>query len=311
MNKIILSLLLLLLILVLFPKLNRNYENFDTVNEENNNKNSDSDSDSDSDSESDIDNETKDEKNTNMNKMKSNKNTKNYKNNEKQMNTTDNKEPYYDYNINYYTKSMEKIPGVSDKAININIGYPTQQPIIQQQEPQLVNNTLLSNLVGNPVDQVETDYTVTESSDMYKSWDKYYLPGYSYFPPSKWQLPKDNAILIPRELRDEKCNVCPLIANNGSDNYLSGDILQGPNNSYKITPQILNTTNNPLYDPIQPSLNLDNVENPYVADFVRTNRRNRRQQKRQDRRQERREQRQDRREDRREQRRQNKENKKK
>ena len=203
---------------------------------------------------------------------------------------------------------MEKIPGVSDKAININIGYPTQQPIIQQQEPQLVNNTLLSNLVGNPVDQVETDYTVTESSDMYKSWDKYYLPGYSYFPPSKWQLPKDNAILIPRELRDEKCNVCPLIANNGSDNYLSGDILQGPNNSYKITPQILNTTNNPLYDPIQPSLNLDNVENPYVADFVRTNRRNRRQQKRQDRRQERREQRQDRREDRREQRRQNKEN---
>ena len=326
MNKIILSLLLLLLILVLFPKLNRNYENFDSVNNTdnntNNNKNSEQDidyeSNSDSDSDSDIDNETKNEKknnkkNTNMNKMKSNeiksdKNTENYKNNEKQMNTTDNKEPYYDYNINYYTKSMEKIPGVNDKAININIGYPTQQPIIQQQEPQLVNNTLLSNLVGNPVDQVETDYTVTESSDMYKSWDKYYLPGYSYFPPSKWQLPKDNAILIPRELRDEKCNVCPLIANNGSDNYLSGDILQGPNNSYKITPQILNTTNNPLYDPIQPSLNLDNVENPYVADFVRTNRRNRRQQKRQDRRQERREQRQDRREDRRERRKQNREN---
>ena len=90
------------------------------------------------------------------NEIKTNKNTENYKNNEKQMNTTDNKEPYYDYNINYYTKSMEKIPGVNDKAININIGYPTQQPIIQQQEPQLVNNTLLSNLVGNPVDKVET-----------------------------------------------------------------------------------------------------------------------------------------------------------
>jgi len=84
-------------------------------------------------------------------------------------------------------------------------------------------------------------------------------------------------------LRDEKCDACPLIANNGSDNYLSGDILQGPNNTYKITPQTLNTPNPPSYEPVQSSLNLNNVENPYVFDFVRTNRRHKRQQKRHDR----------------------------
>ena len=278
MNKVILSLLLLLLILVLFPKLNRNYENFD---DKTNNDSSKKESDENSEKTSDENSEkTSDEEESQKEGQKEGQ-----------------KEKYYDYHINYNTKSMDRIPGVNDKAININIGYPTQQPIIQQQDPQLVNNTLLSNLAGNPVDQVETDYTVTDSSDMYKSWDKYYLPGYSYFPPSKWQLPKDNAILIPKELRDEKCNVCPLIANNGSDNYLSGDILQGPNNSYKITPQILNSTNNPLYDPVESSLNLNNVENPYVADFVKTNRRNRRQQRREDRRENRQQRREDRREE--------------
>ena len=71
---------------------------------------------------------------------------------------------------------------------------------------------------------------------MYKSWDKYYLPGYSYFPPSKWQLPRDNALIVPKELRDEKCDVCPLVASNGNgNNYLSGDILQG--NTVSAIPQ--------------------------------------------------------------------------
>ena len=41
---------------------------------------------------------------------------------------------------------------------------------------------------------------------MYKSWDKYYLPSYSYFPPSKWQLPKDNAIKYQENC--EMKNVC-------------------------------------------------------------------------------------------------------
>jgi len=293
MRKIILSLLLLLLILVLFPKTNENFEQPSSTNKESRYDKSPKGISSDKDEESGKDEsrdkkeqyeEYSDDKDSDIPKKINNKN----------------KEKYYDYNINYNTRSFDKIPSTNDKAININIGYPSQQPFIQQQPSQLVNNTLLSNLVGTPVDQVETDYTVTENSDIYKARDKYYLPGYSYFPPSKWQLPKDNAILIPRELRDEKCDVCPLIANNGSDNYLSGDILQGPNNTYKITPQTLNTQNPPSYDPVQSSLNLNNVENPYVADFVRTNRRHKRQQKRHDREDKREERRENQRENRRE-----------
>ena len=33
--------------------------------------------------------------------------------------------------------------------------------------------------------------------------------------------------MVPKELAEEKCNVCPLVASNGGDNYLSGDVLKG------------------------------------------------------------------------------------
>ena len=140
------------------------------------------------------------------------------------------KEKYYDYNYTFNT-NKEK-----DRPININISYP---PPYQQSPPnidnnsnyqydndnQLYNTTLIKNLAGTPTDQVQTNYSVLEDN-RYDSWDKYYLPGYSYFPPSKWQLPRDNSYYVPKELRDEKCNVCPLISNNGTNNYLSGDMLK-------------------------------------------------------------------------------------
>lgn len=153
------------------------------------------------------------------------------------------KENYYDYKYTYNAgPSIDKIKSITkdvisekdSRPININISYPPQNN--EQNNDRIVyyDTTLLQNLTGNPVDQVETDYSVIEDDSMYKSWDKYYLPGYSYFPPSKWQLPRDNALVVPKELRDEKCDVCPLVANNGSDNYLSGDILQS--NSIKNIP---------------------------------------------------------------------------
>jgi|TARA_R110002074_G_scaffold169823_1_gene331679 hypothetical protein len=148
------------------------------------------------------------------------------------------KEPYYDYKYTYNASpSVDKIRNVTkevinekdDRPININISYPPPPGQLPSNERVVYyDTTLLQNLSGNPVDQVQTDYSVIEDDNMYKSWDKYYLPGYSYFPPSKWQLPRDNALVVPKELRDEKCDVCPLVASNGNgNNYLSGDILQG------------------------------------------------------------------------------------
>ena len=143
----------------------------------------------------------------------------------------DKKEKYYDYKYTYNASpsTKEVINEKGERPININISYPP--PSSQNQSDDRVvyyDTTLLQNLSGNPVDQVETDYSVIEDDSMYKSWDKYYLPGYSYFPPSKWQLPRDNALVIPKELTEEKCDVCPLVASNGNgNNYLSGDILQG------------------------------------------------------------------------------------
>jgi len=148
------------------------------------------------------------------------------------------KESYYDYKYTYNASpSVDKIRNVTkevinekdDRPININISYPPPPGQLPSNERVVYyDTTLLQNLSGNPVDQVQTDYSVIEDDNMYKSWDKYYLPGYSYFPPSKWQLPRDNALVVPKELRDEKCDVCPLVASNGNgNNYLSGDILQG------------------------------------------------------------------------------------
>tara|TARA_Y100000590_G_scaffold326502_1_gene370591 strand:- start:222 stop:962 length:741 start_codon:yes stop_codon:yes gene_type:complete len=148
------------------------------------------------------------------------------------------KEKYYDYKYTYNAgPSVDKIRNVTkevinekdDRPININISYPPPPGQLPSDERVVYyDTTLLQNLSGNPVDQVQTDYSVIEDDNMYKSWDKYYLPGYSYFPPSKWQLPRDNALVVPKELRDEKCDVCPLVASNGNgNNYLSGDILQG------------------------------------------------------------------------------------
>jgi hypothetical protein len=150
----------------------------------------------------------------------------------------DKKEKYYDYKYTYNASpsTKEVINEKGERPININISYPP--PSSQNQSDDRVvyyDTTLLQNLSGNPVDQVETDYSVIEDDSMYKSWDKYYLPGYSYFPPSKWQLPRDNALVIPKELTEEKCDVCPLVSNNGSDNYLSGDILKG--NTVTAIPQ--------------------------------------------------------------------------
>lgn len=162
-----------------------------------------------------------------------------------QNDTENDTENYYDYKYTYNAgPSIDKIKRITkdvisekdSRPININISYPPPPQNNEQNNDRIVyyDTTLLQNLTGNPVDQVETDYSVIEDDSMYKSWDKYYLPGYSYFPPSKWQLPRDNALVVPKELRDEKCDVCPLVANNGSDNYLSGDILQS--NSIKNIP---------------------------------------------------------------------------
>lgn len=146
------------------------------------------------------------------------------------------KEKYYDYKYTYNAgPSPQEIKNVTrevinekdERPININISYPPQPNQLNDDRVVYYDTTLLQNLSGNPVDQVETDYSVIEDDTMYRSWDKYYLPGYSYFPPSKWQLPRDNALIVPKELRDENCEVCPLVANNGTNNYLSGDILKG------------------------------------------------------------------------------------
>ena len=162
----------------------------------------------------------------------------NFQEKNKSQKDKDKKEKYYDYKYTYNASpsTKEVINEKGERPININISYPP--PSSQNQSDDRVvyyDTTLLQNLSGNPVDQVETDYSVIEDDSMYKSWDKYYLPGYSYFPPSKWQLPRDNALVIPKELTEEKCDVCPLVSNNGSDNYLSGDILKG--NTVTAIPQ--------------------------------------------------------------------------
>lgn len=138
------------------------------------------------------------------------------------------KEKYYDYNYTFNENEVKN----KDRPININISYPPpyQTPTYEvpsvSENPTYYNTTLIKNLAGTPTDQVQTNYSVLEDN-RYDSWDKYYLPGYSYFPPSKWQLPRDNSYMVPKELAEEKCNVCPLVASNGGDNYLSGDVLKG------------------------------------------------------------------------------------
>lgn len=134
-------------------------------------------------------------------------------------------EKYYDYKYTINNTNPES--ECKQQPININLNYPIPPPkeesdIVYKEPPY--NNSLLQNLAGTPVDQVQTSYSVVDDN-MYKSWDNYYLPGYSYFPPSTWQLPRENSYIIPKEMKDGKCDVCPLTQTNEWGNYLSGDNL--------------------------------------------------------------------------------------
>lgn len=150
-------------------------------------------------------------------------------------------EEYYDYKytINNTTPNNQ----CNQQPININLNYPTSlskdEDIEYRERPY--NTSLLQNLTGTPVDQVETSYSVNDENN-YKSWDNYYLPGYSYFPPSTWQLPKDNSYIIPKEMKSEKCDVCPLVSVNDYGNFLSGDNILYQSKDLPPIPDLPNTT---------------------------------------------------------------------
>ena len=119
-------------------------------------------------------------------------------------------EKYYDYNYNYIVNNPSK-------------------KIVKIRKPVRVNNNnrdlaqVLSNTVGTPINQVYTPYSVVDkNSKKYKDWDRYFFPGYSYFPPSKWHIPVDNKYKFPPGYYKET-NVCPLSVNNVWSEFLSGD----------------------------------------------------------------------------------------
>ncbi len=151
-------------------------------------------------------------------------------------------EKYYDYK--YTINNSNPDSECKQQPININLNYPIPPPkeesnVVYKEPPY--NNSLLQNLAGTPADQVQTSYSVVDDN-MYKSWDNYYLPGYSYFPPSTWQLPRENSYIIPKEMKEGKCDVCPLTQTNEWGNYLSGDNLPyGPDKLPPI-PDLPDTT---------------------------------------------------------------------
>lgn len=158
-----------------------------------------------------------------------------------EINENKNEEDYYDYKYTINNDGNSSKSQCSQQPININLNYPVPPPKedIEYREPPY-NDSVLQNLVGTPVDQVQTSYSVTDN-DMYKSWDNYYLPGYSYFPPSTWQLPKENSYIIPKEMKTEKCDVCPLSQSNDYGNFLSGDNLQNTSMTLPPIPDLRDT----------------------------------------------------------------------
>jgi len=156
-----------------------------------------------------------------------------------------NNEKYYDYKYTINNggdgDGSNSNSQCKQQPININLNYPVPPPReeAENREPPY-NDSVLQNLVGTPVDQVQTSYSVTDNN-MYKSWDNYYLPGYSYFPPSTWQLPKENSYIIPKEMKTEKCDVCPLSQSNDYGNFLSGDNLQNTSMTLPPIPDLRDT----------------------------------------------------------------------
>lgn len=243
------ELILILLTIFFIGLLNCQFETFEVKedNSKNNSKSkieselkskskSDLDSDSGSDSENELDNKSVTIQKSSKKKSSKKKSSK-ISSKKKDLKNTNNineinkREKYYDYNYTFNQNEERERP------ININVSYPPPYQPPSTDNPSYYNTTLIRNLAGTPADQVQTEYSVIDDN-RYKSWDDYYLPGYSYFPPSKWQLPRDNSYLVPKDLVEEKCNVCPLISNNGTDNYLSGDILKGYTNKNIIQNEI-------------------------------------------------------------------------
>ena len=125
-------------------------------------------------------------------------------------------EKYYDYNYNYIVNNPSK------KLVKVKVRNP-----IKVNNNNNNNNRdlaqVLSNTVGTPINQVYTPYSVVDkNSKKYKDWDRYFFPGYSYFPPSKWHIPVDNKYKFPPGYYKET-NVCPLSVNNVWSEFLSGD----------------------------------------------------------------------------------------
>lgn len=225
------ELLLILLTIFFIGLLNCQFESFeikDNISKNNSEGESNTNLKTDSISDSEKKLETKKSSKNKSSKNKSSK-TSSYKKNNK--NKINNREKYYDYNYTFNQNEERERP------ININVSYPPPYQPPSTDNPSYYNTTLIRNLAGTPTDQVQTEYSVIDDN-RYKSWDDYYLPGYSYFPPSKWQLPRDNSYLVPKDLVEEKCSVCPLISSNGTDNYLSGDILKGYTNKNIIQNEI-------------------------------------------------------------------------
>jgi len=120
-------------------------------------------------------------------------------------------EKYYDYNYNYIVNNPKK------KIIKV------PYPVKVNGDRDLAK--VLSNTVGTPINQVYTPYSVIDkNSKVYKDWDRFFFPGYSYFPPSKWHIPVDNKYKFPPGYYKES-NVCPITVNNVWSEYLSGDMV--------------------------------------------------------------------------------------
>ena len=122
-------------------------------------------------------------------------------------------EKYYDYNYNYIVNNPKK------KIVKVP--YPVKVKVNDNRDLAKV----LSNTVGTPINQVYTPYSVIDkNSKKYKDWDRFFFPGYSYFPPSKWHIPVDNKYKFPPGYYKES-NVCPISVNNVWSEYLSGDVV--------------------------------------------------------------------------------------
>ena len=135
-------------------------------------------------------------------------------------------EKYYDYNYIVNNSSTNK---------TVEVPYPVKV----NTDKNLTK--ILSNTIGTPIDQVFTPYSVNDkNSKKYKDWDRYYLSGYSYFPPSKWHIPVDNKLKFPPGYYKES-NVCPMSVNNVWSDYLSGDEVNKQMEQFKKSQTTTNT----------------------------------------------------------------------